>query len=226
MNLRPCLNGSVLKIIAVVSMLCDHCAQFILAPLGLINYPVFFVLSCVIGRMAFPIFAFLMVEGFLHTRHLGRYAFNLGVFALLTTIPWNLLQGGLFSFHSTNVLFTLLLGLLALYGLDRLKGWRGHICVVASLVLAYFLRVDYNILGIITIILLYALRGRRGYQALSFFGCLFHGKDTTGLLFAMPLIVLYNGKRGFIQGTVWKYVFYSVYPLHLLVIYLILRSLL
>lgn len=225
MVIKPCLNGSVLKVIAVVSMLCDHCANFLLAPKGLISNTGYFVMSCVIGRIAFPLFAFLLVEGFLHTKNLGRYVANLGLFAVLTTLPWNLMLGGAFEFRSSNVLYTLLLGLLALYGIDRQRGWKRLACVVSALVLSYLCRVDYNIGGIITIILLYALRGHKEYQSLAFFGCLFKGKVSTGLLLAMPLLPLYDGRRGFIKGPVWKYIFYSIYPLHMLVLYWLLRCL-
>lgn len=214
------LSGSALKLIAVVSMICDHVAKFWLLPAGLIGRNAYMVMSAGMGRIAFPLFAFLLVEGFLHTRNVRKYALNLGVFALLTTIPWNLVHGSILYHERLNVLFTLLLGLMAIWGLGRLKGWKTFLCVTLSLFLAYVLRTEYGIMGLITIVLLYALRGHREYQALSVFGCLFKGKTTSGLLLAMPLILMYNGERGFIRGRVWKYVFYSIYPLHLLLIYL------
>lgn len=87
--------------------------------------------------------------------------------------------------------------------------------------LAYVFRCDYNIRGVLTVVLLYALSGRREFQALSVAACLFTGKKTAGTLLALPLILMYNGKRGFIRGKAWKYAFYSIYPLHLLLIWLL-----
>ena len=225
------LSGSALKIIAVVSMLCDHVAKFILSsyrfawkPLLIVSgtkINLYFLMTSLIGRIAFPLFAFLIVEGYFHTRDLKKYVLNLFVFGILTIVPWNLLRGGLLDFHSFNVLFTFLFGILAIYGMDHFKGWKAFFCVAAALVLSYMMKTDYSIMGILLIILFHAFRNRREYQSLSLLACLFRGKKVIGIPLAALSILLYNGKRGFIKGKAWKYAFYAFYPLHLLVIYLV-----
>lgn len=230
MNARI-LSGSALKIIAVVSMLCDHVAKFILSSYRFAWKPLLtisgtkinlcFLMTSVIGRIAFPLFAFLIVEGYIHTRDLRKYVLNLLVFGVLAIAPWNLLHGDILNFHSFNVLFTFLSGILAIYGIDHFKGWKAFLCVSAALALSYMMKTDYSIMGVLLIILFHAFRNRREYQSLSLLACLFRGKKVIGIPLAALFILLYNGKRGFIKGKVWKYAFYAFYPLHLLVIYLI-----
>lgn len=219
MNYRI-LSGSALKIIAVIAMICDHCAKLLLVPKGIIGKSAYIAMSWGIGRIAFPLFALLLVEGFLHTKNVKKYALNLALFAFLTIFPWNLASTGhLLVFSKTNVLFTLLLGLISIWCLDKFEGWKSFFGLVFCLVISYLIKSDYSITGILTIVLIYALREKREYQALSSFACLFRGKTTSGLLLAMPLICMYNGERGFIKGKLWKYLFYSIYPIHLLLIY-------
>ena len=133
--LRHGLNGNQLKLIAVVSMLCDHAAIRLLA-YGLIPAlyaageeaaaerwnQVFWILRSV-GRMAFPIYVFLLTEGFCHTRNRRRYALRLGVFALISEIPFDLLvYGKIWDTHSQNVFFTLFLAVLMLTAVDCCSG--------------------------------------------------------------------------------------------------------
>ena len=82
------MSGSALKIIAVLSMVADHCAYFLMEP----DTPLYDAMRC-FGRIAFPVFAFLIAEGFAHTRSRTRYFLNLLGFALLSEIPWYLLNG-------------------------------------------------------------------------------------------------------------------------------------
>ena len=224
------MSGSTLKIIAVLSMLCDHVAKYILVYCNFARIPLFyihghninllFILSYIIGRIAFPVFAFLIVEGYLHTRNLKKYILNLLAFAILTIFPWNLLHGGLWSFHSYNVLFTFIFGILAIYGIDRLKGWKAFFCVTMALGLAFFMNSDYGISGILLIILYYAFRQKPEYQSLSLIACLYRGHSTLGVPLAALPVMLYNGRRGFLKGSLAKYIFYAFYPLHLWIIYL------
>ncbi len=88
------MSGSALKILALLSMLADHCAYFLLEPAT----PVYNVLRC-FGRIAFPVFAFLISEGFAHTRSRNRYFFSLLAFALISEIPWYLLNGADSTLH-------------------------------------------------------------------------------------------------------------------------------
>lgn len=122
MNYRI-LSGSALKIIAVIAMICDHCAKLLLVPKGIIGKSAYIAMSWGIGRIAFPLFALLLVEGFLHTKNVKKYALNLALFAFLTIFPWNLASTGhLLVFSKTNVLFTLLLGLISIWCLDKFEG--------------------------------------------------------------------------------------------------------
>ena len=77
------LSGSSLKVIALVSMTVDHIAYYLMEH-GTLLYE----LMRMVGRMAFPIFAFLLVEGYTHTRSRGKYALNLLIFALISEVPW------------------------------------------------------------------------------------------------------------------------------------------
>ena len=106
------LNAFTLKIIAISSMLIDHT--------GAMLYPDI-IWFRIIGRLAYPLFAFLICEGFRHTRNVKRYALRLALFAAISEIPFNLLHSyRLFDIEAQNVFFTLLIGLLTLYGMDRL----------------------------------------------------------------------------------------------------------
>ena len=189
------------------------------------RYPitVFFVLSAVVGRLAFPIFAFLLVEGYSHTRSFRSYALNLFFFALISIIPCNLAHGYLWHWRGFNVLFTLLFGLLAIRAIDRYSRIKSSCCVLAIFAIALLIGIDYGARGIAFILLLHLLRQRRLYQTIAA-GCMFMGNIASiSAMLAMIPIGLYNGKRGFIHGTVGKYLFYLFYPLHFLLIYFCAR---
>lgn len=131
--MRIGFNGNQLKLIAVVSMLVDHMAYLFIG-VGMLTpalqageeVPALFLLYRVlraIGRMAFPVFCFLLVEGFLHTKSRRRYAIRLGIFSLISEIPFDLLTSGTRLFvdwSSQNVMITLFLGLLMMEVLERL----------------------------------------------------------------------------------------------------------
>ncbi|WP_461817744.1 TraX family protein, partial [Faecalimonas sp.] len=101
------INSFQLKIIAIIAMIIDH--------IGLFFFPEH-ILFRIIGRISFPIFAFLIVEGFYHTRDIWKYMFRLGVFAVLSEIPFDLLTTGkVFDLRHQNVFFTLLIGVILMY---------------------------------------------------------------------------------------------------------------
>ncbi|MBQ7693312.1 MAG: TraX protein [Oscillospiraceae bacterium] len=221
------LSGSALKLIAVVTMLIDHVAghlmpndkTVVLSVLGktLTRY----TLLRSIGRLAFPIYAFLLVEGFLHTRSRKRYGGRLAVFALLSELPWNLLHGGKWTCASQNVMFTLLLGFLGLYVLERLErgaGKRWALALVGLLAVSVLLRADYGCSGFGFILMLYLLRARPLYQSV-LGACFLSARWIAGLAF-IP-ISLYNGRRGMIQSRLVSLLFYAFYPVHMLVLYFI-----
>jgi len=220
------LSGSALKILAVILMLIDHIG----AMMGPDTAPLFtvfgrsvtlYTLMRFIGRMAFPIFAFLIVEGHRHTRSKVRYGVGLLIFAILSEVPYDLFRYGVwFTLHKQNVFFTLLLGYLGICAYEGLeKRWflrAGSILVL--LAGSYFLRADYGISGFCFIMLMYALQDRELLRDVV--GIMILGSRWKAGLAFVPL-AFYNGKRGFIKGPVLKYAFYLFYPLHLLVLYCI-----
>ena len=148
------LSGSALKIIAMISMVIDHVALYLMEQ-GTLLYE---TMRC-IGRIAFPVFAFLIAEGFIHTRNRYRYFFTLLGFAVISEIPWYLLTG---ADGTHNVMFTLALGVATLMVLENL--------LQRSLVLGFFwtlgmagvaswLGVDYEWRGIIVIVFFYLFNG-------------------------------------------------------------------
>ena len=105
------LSGFALKIIAILTMLTDHIGA------GLFPSQIWLRM---VGRLAFPIFAFLICEGFYHTRDIKRYAVRLGIFAIISEIPFNLLHSYyLFDPGAQNIFFTLLIGLSTIYGFNK-----------------------------------------------------------------------------------------------------------
>ena len=234
------LSGSSLKVLAMVLMAIDHTASFVLRyvdaaweplfTLGRHDITYYFLMRCA-GRLAFPIFAFLIVEGFLHTSNRRKYGRNLLLFALLSEIPWSLLHGGHLFGTSHNVFFTLFLGFLALCVAerweqrqpdDRKAMRRMAIQLFAIIAAGILIRCDYGSSGVSFILLLYVLRNKALLRAA--IGCCFLGSRWIAGLAFIP-ISMYNGKRGFIQGAWSKYLFSAFYPLHLLLLYFIRQAL-
>ena len=224
------VSGSWLKVLAMATMLVDHLAAFywvrdpsMLEPLFTIGHRgvTAYMLLRLVGRLSFPIFAFLLVEGFVHTRNRRRYGLSLLLFAFVSELPWNLVHAGTWHYASQNVLFTLFLGFLGLCALERFQADRRRqaVALTGLLVVSVLLRADYGCSGYGFILLLYVLRQRPLLRAV-IGSCVLGSRWVAGLAF-IP-ISMYNGRRGFIQGPVAKYVFYVFYPLHLFLIYLLI----
>lgn len=235
------ISGSTIKIIAVAAMLIDHTAAVILERQmtvggylqnnsinldGIGLYIVYLVMR-LIGRLGFPIFCFLLVEGFQRTRNVKKYALRLGIFALVSEIPFDFAFCGK-AYYPTyqNVYFTLFFGLLALWGIDYVgkrelpKAAKVILCVaVAGLCMgaAHFLRTDYAAMGVLTIIVMYVFRKKKVICMLA--GCIvltIMSRTEITAFFALIPIALYNGSR----GLKMKYFFYGFYPVHLALLYL------
>ena len=219
LKMFPLLSGSALKIIAVVSMVVDHCAYYLMDG----NTMAYEVMRC-FGRIAFPVFAFLVAEGFAHTRNRMRYFLSLLLFAAISEVPWYLLNG---ADGTHNVMFTLALGVAALAAFERLRVHPVLCCLAVLFVsgLAVWSGTDYEWRGVLVIMVFYLLDMvkntpvtlRRMLQLLFAFPLMMH-YGTTGALLACAVIFLYDGTRGFIHGNVAKYGFYLFYPMHLIVI--------
>ena len=213
----------------MIAMLIDHIGAAILARviIGTGNREIYdsYMLLRMIGRISFPIFCFLLVEGFIHTSDKKKYALRLGIFALLSEIPFDLaFQSKVVGFEHQNVFFTLLLGFLAMMGeqyLEEIYPIRNTQVILMQLVVfgvcmgvAEFLKTDYGAVGVICIMLLYQFRGKWYYPILA--GLPLVVSNWTAI-FGYLLTLLYNGKK----GLSLKYVFYLFYPIHLLLLYVI-----
>lgn len=218
------LSGSMLKVIAVISMFIDHVGVhlvdqgIILVQIGEYKLTLYRLMRD-LGRFAFPIFCFLLIEGFLHTRNKVRYGISLAALAVISEIPFNLEHTGKLFYNVQNVFFTLLLGYLAMCAIERFreKPLLVLLCLLGLTAVCYYLYADYWMQGFAFILLLYALRGQ---MVLRIFPALILNNFRFSMLAFLP-ISLYNGKRGFIRGAFLKYLFYFIYPLHIFIIYLI-----
>lgn len=230
-NRYKLLSGSALKLIACISMLSDHLAKFCFLRFSWANVVWFTIagksislsqLMVMFGRFAFPLFAFLLVEGFLNTRNRKKYGLSLFVLALLSEIPFNLMNGNALLFPKQNVMFTLLLGYLAMCCLEYFK----NLPIVSLLLLLFmflvtrYMQADYRTAGFIFILLMYGLRKEKVIRCVAA-PVLLQMKAMVFL--SLLLTCLYNGRRGFIKTPFLKYFFYAFYPLHMLIIYFLAR---
>ena len=219
------MSGSALKVLAMVAMLVDHSAICFQPLLNRYLFTLFdvrftpYVLLRGFGRIAFPIFCFLLVEGFVYTHDRRRYGINLALFAILSEVPFDLCRK-LTPVDITyqNVFFTLLLGYLGLCAIENLKDQTAlrAICVIGLAIASMGLLCDYGPRGYALILILYVLRHDAVVKT-ALGCCVTLATWRAGLAF-IPLN-LYNGRRGFVHGPVLKYAFYAFYPLHLLVLW-------
>ncbi|WP_279193490.1 TraX family protein [Butyricimonas paravirosa] len=218
MTLKPAfgLSGSALKVIAMISMVIDHIALYLME-YGTVLYE---TMRC-IGRIAFPVFAFLIAEGFIHTKSRYRYFFTLLGFAVISEIPWYLLNG---ADGTHNVMFTLALGVATLMVLENLLQRSmvlGFLWTLGMAGLTSWLGVDYEWRGILVIVISYLYNTyahffpySRGMQFFCTFVFMMQ-YGVIGVVMACMIIYLYDGTRGFVQGSIAKYGFYAFYPIHL-----------
>lgn len=209
-------NNFTLKMIAIITMVIDH--------VGYTLFPQVTELRA-IGRISFPIFCFLIVEGFYHTRNTWNYLTRLIIFALLSEIPFDLaFHGGPFNWSYQNVFITLALGLCAIFCLEELNARRIFLIPLAAIfVIADLCKCDYGAGGVLLICMFYITKENKLIQCLlcTLILYVFYGTfELYGTIALLP-ILLYNGKR----GPSPKMIFYWFYPLHLLILYGILQIL-
>ncbi len=224
-------SGSALKFIAAVIMMIDHTTKALiyncvikggnavkLVPF-MSNRQLYNILRGV-GRLAFPIFCFFIVEGFLYTRNRTRYFMRLLLFGVISEIPFDL---GLYESRwyprHQNVMFELALAVLMLWtweAIGRSRRLHGGLLLILQalsaagfLIAAQKLHLDYGFKGLSLILVLYLLRFERITQCTA--GALNIAIWEWPAVFAFPLMCLYNGKR----GRSIKYFFYAFYPGHL-----------
>ena len=226
------LSSSILKIIAIISMTIDHMGVILIYPkINLMpdeakKLYYLYITTRIIGRIAFPIFAFLIAEGALKTANIKKYLSRLLLFALISEIPYDIATNGrIFDMGSQNIFWTLAAGL-GMIMLIKNKKYTGRLkaiilsvslCVVSSF-------LSFSLGGIMLILSFYIFRYDVKRLIPSVFISTFIMTMTSSLLqlfslLAGPFIYLYNGKRGGVN----KYLFYAYYPLHLLVLFLIAK---
>lgn len=237
------LTAAVLHIIAMTLMLMDHLWATLL--------PAKEWLTCA-GRVAFPIFAFMAVEGYFHTRSFKKYILRMLLFAVLSEIPFDLMYGGTWFYPvHQNVLWTFLLSLLGVWLMEQVrkkgKTWMYLlVCVLvvlAGLVLGTLCMVDYYGAGVLTVFVFYFLHGRKWWCFLGqlaalywlnvellgglmypvqFFGMEFELCQQGLALLALIPIWLYRGRQGY-HSKPFQYLCYAFYPVHMLLLVVVLN---
>ena len=231
-----CINSFILKMIAIITMVIDH--------VGAVLFPMNMMFRY-IGRISFPLFVFLLVEGSIHTSKIRKYELRMFLFALISELPFDLaFSNEIVDIHSQNVFWTLTIGLVMLdliqngasyvksqkgkkLQLDWIEGqpiptiWQFVVVSVCACV-AQALQTDYGAGGILLIYFIWMLHENVIAQAVAFviISLLFFGSvELPGVIAFLP-IFLYNGKK----GPSAKYVFYAFYPVHLFILHLIQTS--
>lgn len=239
------MSTFALKMIAIITMLIDHIGAIFISPQ---NSPYLYLLFRSVGRLAFPIFCFLIVEGFYNTKNVKKYMIRLGIFALISEIPFDLAfyRG----FHGTdinfsnidfttimnfmshqNVFFTLFLGLLLITIMNKVeKKYQKHIILnnlinglvtIAFCIMAAILRTDYDFKGILLIAAFYLFRGNKVLLGMAIFLVLgYIGQNAFwGICATLSIIAIaFYNEK---KGKDIKYLFYIFYPAHLFILYLI-----
>ena len=244
------LSASTLKMIALLSMLIDHVGAGILSRY-LIQVGYREIISCSdparyqawmlefgalyrtyrvlrgIGRMAFPIYSYFLVEGMKYTRNVSRYLCRLLLFAVISEVPFDLLfYNTPLEFSGQNVYFTLAIGLMVMIGIRevglRIRQSAVSVCtqaliLLAGCALAELLRTDYSYYGVLSITLMYFFSASKPLELLSGALSFCWGTEFPVAPLTFGLLGIYKKKRGI--GL--KYFFYAFYPAHLLLLYLL-----
>lgn len=236
---HPDISSATLHILAMALMLCDHLWATVIPGNQWLNS---------VGRAAFPIFAFLIVEGYFHTKDLKRYMLRLLLFALAAETPFNLICTGspFYPFHQ-NVLWTLLMGLTLIH-INELSRGRGVLrqafaaagTVLVGYAVGFLAMVDYYGVGVLTVLVFYFFRERKWWNLLAQFAALYYLNVEVlgGLYFEIAIfgysvevvqqglallalipIWLYRGRQGH-HSKAFRWICYGFYPAHMLALYL------
>lgn len=212
---RAGINAFTLKIIAAVTMIIDHVTYLY------VSYqetPNLYLLGRGIGRLSFPIFCFLLTEGYYYTGSRVKYAVRLAVSAVISEIAFDLaFYGKVFEMGHQNVMWTLLIGFLTVWIADHASIAAKIAAAVAGLVLAESIGADYGALGVAMILTFYAFRNSKAWMTAAIVienvtSSLLQGAAAVSLI---P-IFFYNGKQG---PKKYRYWFYLFYPGHLFLLY-------
>lgn len=234
---RQGISGSTLKMLAVATMLIDHIAAAVLVRMlrrgaDYELYEIYYIMRQ-IGRTAFPIYCFMMVEGLERTHNKYKYLARMGIFAIISEIPFDLaFKSRVLEFGYQNVFFTLTIGLAAMIALENINN--SSVCeanvkmqtgirtiltvltVAVGMAAASFLRTDYGAYGVACILVMYFLRKNRKVELIAGYLAFVLFLGEIAALPAFILLAFYRGKKGFSC----KSFFYCFYPVHLLLLYL------
>lgn len=231
------LSAAALRWFALICMLLDHLWGTIIPGNDWMTY---------LGRLAFPIFAFQIAEGYLYTHDYSKYWKRIALFAILSEIPFDLMMFGtvFYPFHQ-NVMITLLLGLVSIHAINQVQTkqvslWLGCLELVGLFLLGYITFPDYGLLGVLNVVIFYLLRNFPGAKlaqlaamiAIHAFG--FQGQcfiiQLLGHTLEIPIqslaifslipIWLYNGEKG-CKNKYLQYISYVFYPIHMILLYLL-----
>jgi hypothetical protein len=220
------MTNFVLKIIAMITMFCDHLGYALYGKFSSFNY---------IGRISFPIFAFGISEGYKHTKSKKDYCFRLLLFGVASQAPFMFFNSIFSTGFRLNIFFTLLIGLIAIIGYEKCceqfkNSYIGLLLVAGLACTADFFKTDYGYFGVLMIFIFHVFKDKKLLMYLSYIAlCLvkyvplaiFNGLYIEyGLLCIwtiVPLIFihLYNGEK----GKSIKYLLYGFYPVHLILLY-------
>lgn len=227
--MKKCLSNFDLKFIAIITMTIDH--------IGVVFGTPFYNLLRAVGRLSFPIFAFLLTEGYVHTKSFSKYFLRLLVLAVISEIIYDYVFYERFIYlGANNIFFTLALGLFTLFLLDKSRClvkryFKDKIDLIIILPITYllivvimgliaeFLSFSYGMLGILIISFFYLFKNNFLLMVISVsISTLILGEPMQYFsLFSLILIYFYNKKL----GKKCKMFFYLYYPLHILVLGLI-----
>jgi len=233
------MTSCKLHVLAMICMLCDHMYRTV--------FPQHFILTC-IGRLAFPIYAFLIVEGFFHTRDLNRYLLRLLTLAVVSEIPYNLLCGKSISYPAgQNVLWTFLLALICILCIEHHRVAATSfavmildisILVFSGYLLGFLFLTDYKGFGVLSVLVFYFFHGRLWWQRLGQFLGLFFinllAGFLSGIYLSIPFISVnfpYQMFAVLCLIFLWSYtgeqgktsrsirlINYAFYPVHILIL--------
>ena len=251
-------SDDMLKLVAVFTMLLDHAASGILeyylqyVPLNNDVWELLYRINSdlrVIGRIAFPLFCFLMIHGFIHTHSRLKYAGNLLLFALLSELPFDFLFYDGIDFAHQNVFWTLLIGLFMIWALEAVNQTNIKIIlkyaaslpvIAAGIKMSMVLNTDYAWTGVLLILGLYLFRKKKGLQCtipfvVFFIARVFRNVELGYYSFGIQVIretfklywsivisafmILCCNEKRYIRKG--KYFFYAFYPVHISILYLI-----
>ena len=206
--MKKLFNATNLKILAMLTMLIDHVGLILLDHMQVCR---------VIGRLAFPIFAFFVVEGFFHTKNVKKYMLRMAVFAIISEPIYDFAISGSFcDMNAQNVMFTFLFALIMMYALGLQSLSLRLIGIAFAVFASVLLSTDYDLYGIVLILTMYCFRNERNNMILwtSIEHILLANGIQRAAIFSNLILCFYNGEK----GKNLKYMFYIFYPLHLLVL--------